>query len=275
MPFPDRERERYDPSSCARGAWEGSAWQDPVGTRLVGMLRLQKLCQRSHRVLSQCKFLFVKTWIIWLRIYASQSAFAALPAFLPTIIADIGFGSVRSQGLSAPPYLVSYLTCLGASTLSDRLGQRAHLLSGLSVVGAVGYLVEALVTTSGVRYFGCFLICGGVFPSVALAFTWETDNQGSASKRAAGLVIFGMIGQVGSIAGSRFFPKEEGPYYTKGMSISAGLLLFAAFLTQILRSFMWMENRRRNKVHGFASHEKMPPDVADAGDDHPEFRYIL
>ncbi|KAL4881369.1 major facilitator superfamily domain-containing protein [Aspergillus karnatakaensis] len=208
-------------------------------------------------------------------IFCLNAAFAALPAFLPTIIKDIGYSSIHAQGLSAPPYLAAYFICLGISFMSDRVGNRSYFLSALSSVGAIGYLVQALVKTNGVRYFATYLICGGVFPAVALTFTWVTDNQGSASKRGAGLVIFGMIGQTGSIAGSRFFPKEEGPFYVKGMAISAGLLFFAALVAQSLRFLMSRENKRRNSLHGPVDGDEMPDDVINAGDDHPKFRYIL
>ncbi|EED19199.1 allantoate permease, putative [Talaromyces stipitatus ATCC 10500] len=204
-----------------------------------------------------------------------NTAFAALPAFLPTIIKDIGYSSIQSQGLSAPPYFIAFLICLGVSFLSDRYGNRSIFLTTLSIVGAVGYLIEALVKTEGVRYFATYLICGGVFSAVALAFTWVTDNQGSASKRGAGLVIFGMIGQTGSIAGSRFFPSEEGPYYIKGMGISAGLLLFAAILSQVLRFLMARENKRRDALYGYVDIKNMPDEVGDAGDDHPSFRFVV
>jgi tellurite resistance protein TehA-like permease len=88
-------------------------------------------------------------------------------------------------------------------------------------------------------------------------------------------MIFGMVGQTGSIAGSRFFPKEEGPYYTKGMAISAGLLLFAALLAQVLRFLMWRENKRRDAEFGVVDPAEMPDEVVNSGDDHPGFRFIL
>jgi len=161
------------------------------------------------------------------------------------------------------------------SFLSDRVGNRSYFLTALSLVGAIGYLVQALVHTDGVRYFATYLVCGGVFPAVALTFTWVTDNQGSASKRGAGLIIFGMIGQTGSIAGSRFFPKEEGPYYTKGMAISAALLCVAAILAQILSLTMRIENRRRDREYGVVDPNEVPDDVTDVGDAHPKFRFVL
>ena len=136
-------------------------------------------------------------------------------------------------------------------------------------------MVQALVKTSAVRYFATYLICGGVFPAVALTFTWVTDNQGSASKRGAGLIIFGMVGQTGSIAGSRFFPKEEGPYYIKGMAISASLLFFSAVLAQILRILLDRENKKRDQLNGPVQTTDMSNDVANAGDEHPDYRFML
>lgn len=116
----------------------------------------------------------------------------------------------------------------------------------------------------------------GVFPAVAMTFTWVTDNQGSASKRGAGLAIFGMIGQVGPILGAKLYPKEEGPTYTKGMSVCAGLLLLAACTAQVLSFSMRMQNRRRDCEYGkVMADEGVPDDVADLGDAHPGYRYIL
>jgi hypothetical protein len=194
---------------------------------------------------------------------------------LPTIIKDIGYSSIQAQGLSAPPYLASYFICIASSFLSDKVKNRSYFLSALSTIGAIGYLVQALIKTSSVRYFATYLICVGVFPAVALTFTWVTDNQGSASKRGGGLIIFGMVGQAGSIAGSRFFPKEEGPFYVKGMAISAGLLFFAALLAQMLRVLLSMENERRDRIHGIVDNTDMSNDVANEGDAHPSYRFML
>ncbi|PLB53498.1 permease of the major facilitator superfamily [Aspergillus steynii IBT 23096] len=246
------------------------------------IVRLRALKARGHETKGELNlkqvvaaFTDYKNYFQAVIIFCLNAAFAALPAFLPTIIEDIGYTSIQAQGFSAPPYLASYFVCLAASFLSDRVGNRSYFLSALSCVGAVGYLLQALLKTGGVRYFATYLICGCVFPAVALTFTWVTDNQGSASKRGARLVIFGMLGQTGSIAGSRFFPKEEGPFYVKGMAISASLLFFAAIVAQALRFLMWRENKRRDALHGVVDTDEMPEDVVNSGDDHPSFRFIL
>ncbi|OOQ85003.1 putative pantothenate transporter [Penicillium brasilianum] len=246
------------------------------------IIRLRALSARGHEEKGKVNmkqmfaaFYDYKNYVQAVIIFCLNSTFAALPAFLPTIIKDIGYSSIQAQGLSAPPYLASYFVCIASSFLSDKVKNRSYFLSALSTIGAIGYLVQALVKTSSVRYFATYLICGGVFPAVALTFTWVTDNQGSASKRGGGLIIFGMVGQAGSIAGSRFFPKEEGPFYVKGMAISAGLLFFAALLAQVLRVLLSMENKRRDRIHGIVDNTDMSNDVANEGDAHPSYRFML
>jgi hypothetical protein len=188
----------------------------------------------------------------------------------------MGIGSsLQAQGLSAPPYLLAYFTCILASVLSDKVQNRGFFVFGFCCTGGIGYVLLGVVRTTAVRYFATFLVCAGTFPAVALMFTWVTDNQGSASKRGAGLAIFGMIGQCGPILGAHLFPEEEGPYYTKGMAVCAGLLFAAAVLSQILSLSLRLQNRSRDQKHGKADVYSMPEDVSDIGDAHPMYRYVL
>ena len=82
-----------------------------------------------------------------------------------------------------------------------------------------------------------------------------------------------MAGQAGSIAGSRFFSREDGPFYVKGMAISAGLLFFAVIMTLALRFLMSMENKRQDRIHGTVENADMANDASNA--EHPSFRYML
>ena len=84
-----------------------------------------------------------------------------------------------------------------------------------------------------------------------------------------------MIGQVGPILGARIYPKDEGPVYKKGMAICAGLLFLAALVAQALSMMMRMENRHRDRKYGKVSREQIPDGVADQGDAHPMYRYVL
>lgn len=175
-------------------------------------------------------------------IFCLNTAFGSLPAYLPTILEGMGYTSLRAQGLSACPYLTAYVACVCASFLSDKARTRGLFVIFFCCAGAAGYTILATVHVGsvGVRYFATFLVCAGVFPAVALTFTWVTDNQGSASKRGAGLVIFGMVGQCGPILGARLFPKSDGPLYSRGMWVCAGILFSVALIALVLSmSLRW------------------------------------
>ncbi|KAH7010283.1 major facilitator superfamily domain-containing protein [Ilyonectria destructans] len=208
-------------------------------------------------------------------IFCLNTAFGSLPAYLPTILTSMGFTSLRAQGLSACPYLTAFVICVLVSFFSDRVQTRGIFVMVFSAVGAAGYIILATVHTTGVRYFATFLVCAGVFPAVALTFTWVTDNQGSASKRGAGLAIFGMVGQCGPILGARLFPKTSGPYYEKGMWVCCGVLLFASCVAAILSLSLRWQNRQRDLKHGKSDIDHIPEDIADIGDAHPMYRYVL
>jgi hypothetical protein len=208
-------------------------------------------------------------------IFCLNTAFGSLPAYLPTILTAMGYNSLHAQGLSACPYLAAYVVCVSASFASDRARTRGIFIITLCCIGAIGYILLATMEVTGVRYFATFLVCAGVFPAVALTFTWVTDNQGSASKRGAGLAIFGMLGQCGPILGARLFPESDGPRYAKGMWVCSGILLAAAAMSLALSLSLRWQNRSRDQKYGKSDLDHVPIEVMDLGDAHPMYRYVL
>ncbi|KAI8289520.1 hypothetical protein K4K60_008449 [Colletotrichum sp. SAR11_57] len=216
-----------------------------------------------------------KNYLQAMIIFCLNTAFGSLPAYLPTILQAMGYTSLHAQGFSACPYLAAYVVCVTASFVSDRFRTRGVFIVLFCCTGAVGYVLLATIHTTGVRYFATFLVCAGVFPAVALTFTWVTDNQGSASKRGAGLAIFGMVGQCGPILGARLFPKTDQPWYAKGMWTCAGILFAAAVLATALSLCLRFQNKKRDEKYGKSDLDYVPAEVADKGDDHPLYRYVL
>lgn len=198
-----------------------------------------------------------------------QTAFGPFPAFLPTIIQAVGYSFIKAQGSLAPPYLLAYSVCLGASCLSDKVGNRGFFITGFCAAGATGYLLLAFIHTTAVRCLAYFLVCAGVFPAVALTFTRVTENQGSAFKRGAGLAIFDMIGQCGHILGAKLFPKSGGPYYSRGMAVCVELLLMVALVAQALSISMRVQARNHNKTNRKVDADTLSDDVMDLEDTHP------
>lgn len=82
--------------------------------------------------------------------------------FLPTILKDMGFSSINAQGLTAPPFFLSFLVTIFSTYVADKYQQRGITIFILSVIGGIGYVLLASCETVGVRYFGVFLAAAGV-----------------------------------------------------------------------------------------------------------------
>lgn len=171
-------------------------------------------------------------------------SFSSLPVFLPDIIHNMGFSSVDAQGLTAPPYLLAFFMCLGTAYIADRTSQRGLMIATVSLLGAAGYVMLGACTAVAARYAGVFLAAAGMFPAIANILPWTLNNQGSDSKRGAGITIMNLIGQCGPLLGTRLFPLNEAPYYSRGMYVSAGCLFMTAILAMLLRTLLAWENKR-------------------------------
>ena len=129
----------------------------------------------------------------------SKQGFASLPVFLPTILEDMGFGSINAQGLTAPPFFLSFLVTIASTWIADKTQQRGYMIMFLTCVGGIGYILLVTVKTVGVRYFGVFLAASGIFPSIANILPWVTNNQGSDTRRGAAIMLLNLIGQCGPL----------------------------------------------------------------------------
>lgn len=234
--------------------------------------------------------------------FSCNVSFSSLPVFLPTILKDMGFTAINAQGLTAPPYFLSFLVTIFTTWVADRLQQRGLMIAFLSTMGAVGYVLLATCESVGVRYFGVFLAASGVFPCIGNILPWvlsmfipkvtavleymytnndDTDNQGSDSRRGMGIVILNVVGQCGPFLGSNIFPSEDGPRYVKGQAICAAFMFFTTFLALSLRALLAWENKRLDQKYG----TKAEREARKAGEKEgvvtpeenygPDFRFVL
>lgn len=162
----------------------------------------------------------------------------------------MGFSSINAQGLTAPPFFVSFCVTIFSTYIADRTQQRGYTIMVLTTIGGIGYVLLASVKTVGVRYFGVFLAASGIFPSIANILPWVLNNQGSDSRRGAGIMLLNLIGQCGPLLGTNVFPPEQGPRYVRGMAISAAFTFFTGVLAAGLRTLLVWENRKLDRKYG-------------------------
>ena len=162
----------------------------------------------------------------------------------------MGFTAVDAQGLSAPPYFVSFLVTISSTFIADRIQQRGLTIIIVSITGGIGYILLASCTSVGPKYFGVFLAAGGVFPAIANILPWVLNNQGSDTRRGMAIVILNTVGQCGPLLGTNIFPTTDGPRYVKGQSVCAAFMFFNAFLALSLRLLLSWENKKLDQKYG-------------------------
>jgi len=189
----------------------------------------------------------LKNWLTALMYFSCNVSFSSLPVFLPTILTGMGYTSINAQGLTAPPYFLSFLMCIATTYVADKTRQRGLVILALSIIGGVGYVILATCKGTGVRYFAIYLAAAGVFPAISNILPWVLNNQGTDTKRGTGMAILQMVGQCGPILGTRLYPKAEGPYYVKGMSICAAFMFFNGILALALRTYLAWQNKQSDR----------------------------
>ncbi|KAI9713436.1 MAG: hypothetical protein M1820_000818 [Bogoriella megaspora] len=189
-----------------------------------------------------------KSYLTALMFFSCNVAFSSMPVFLPTIIKEMGYSSISSQALSAPPYLCAFLTVLITAYFSDQTSNRSFFIALHALLSASGYCLIAATGSSRWsptwRYIGIYPAAAGFFSCVTIIITWTINNQESDSRKGTGIAMLNIIGQCGPLLGTRLYPNSDKPYYVKGMSICAAFMLVVCLLALALRVVLKRANRR-------------------------------
>ena len=174
---------------------------------------------------------------------------------------------------------------MGLGCIADRTQQRGIIIAMLTAIGGIDYVILATSKATGAKYSAVFLAAARVFPTIGNVLPWVTNNQGSDTRRGAGIVILDLVGQCGPLLGTRMYPSSEKPQYVKGQSVCAAFMFLFCFLSLLLRTLLVWENKKLDRKHGTiaqqrqAMHEaagrgKVKSEVA-VENYGPLFRYVL
>lgn len=115
----------------------------------------------------------------------------SLVFFLPTILKQLGWTSIRAQVMSIPVFIVAAVLTLSAAVLSDHLKRRYEILMASCLLTIVGYaiLFSMHSVPVGARYFAVYLMTGGGFAAQTISIVWLSNNMGGHYKRAIGVAM--------------------------------------------------------------------------------------
>ncbi|KAM3561676.1 hypothetical protein ARSEF4850_003098 [Beauveria asiatica] len=197
--------------------------------------------------------------------------------FLPTIIRGLGrWSPAQVQLLTIPCYFVGASAYMAAATVSDRTQKRGLFCLVFGAVSAVGYAVLLADASSGVHYFGCFLVAAGLYIVVGLPLAWLPNNSPRYGKRTTATGMQLTIGNASGIMSSFIYPTADAPRFIRGHAVTLAMVATGTVIYGLLWAWYKRENERRDAGVVKEAHRQMSDDeLRELGDESPHYRYTM
>lgn len=166
----------------------------------------------------------------------------------------MGYSSLSSQALSAPPFLFAFVVVLVTASLSDRNRTRSPYLIFHAFVSSLAYALIGLVgffhsripdpVINIIRYLCIYPATAGFFSAVTIIITWSMDNRVAHEGKGSSVALLNIIGQCGPLIGTRLYPDGDKPWFVRGMLTCAIFLGAVTFMAFSLRLHLMEKNRK-------------------------------
>jgi hypothetical protein len=107
-----------------------------------------------------------------------------------------------------------------------------YWIGGPLICLVVGYAILISVDSIGARYFACFIVVMGIYPTTGMSLMWLNDNVAQHFKRATMIGATLTCANTAGVAVGQIFTTESSPRYIKGLSISLGLAILAGVMVR-------------------------------------------
>ncbi|KAI5478410.1 putative nicotinamide mononucleotide permease [Pseudohyphozyma bogoriensis] len=219
-----------------------------------------------------------RTYMLAIIIITKTTA-GAVTQFFPTVVNTFGYNKTMTLLLTAPPYLLTTVLSLVISRMSDRKPERCFHLALPLAVGMVGFIISAVTTKTGPRYFSLFLMLGGLFGSYNVCLAWISSCfPRPRAKRAAAYAIINSLGNVAQIWSPYLYPKGDAPKYTTAFVTNSIMTAISILFCFVLRYCLARNNAQMDREEA-ADHEAYASasseTKSDAGPLVKKVRYIL
>ena len=217
----------------------------------------------------------IKTWVCAIALFGIDLTTFGLTVFLPIIITSLGFTNVRAQLMTVPVYFLTAIVFFICALWSDRMRLRSPFIIGACVTTCIGLAIVLGSQVHGVRYFGIYILCMGIYVNAACNCLWLSGNNGNYFKRATALGINLFFGSGSGLVSGQIFLAGDKPRYIKGLSICLAFQVLSIVMT-ILQFWLYRrENLKKDKIIKECEERGEPvPYDEKLSDLNPEFRYL-
>ena len=195
--------------------------------------------------------------------------------FIPTILRQLGWTSLRAQVMSIPIYVAAMVVTLTTAIITDKMRHRFSFIIGGCVLCSIGYavLLSMHSVPVGARYFAVYLVTCGCWLSQPITVVWLNNNLGGHYKRGIGAAIQLSIGNCSGVVASNIFLASQAPTYHLGYGLGLGFVWICGLAAVV---FLWTIHRENQiRIQGGRDDRlSLPEDEkSNLGDDHPRFRF--
>lgn len=195
-----------------------------------------------------------KLWPFYMAIgFCTGVPLFSVSNFLPQIIAQLGFGTVKTNLYTVAPNVVGACCVVFVAFSSDYWGDRSIHLSATLATTAIGFVVLAAVDVPnhlGVGYFACFMLCAGGFITSPLLSTWYNNNTPDENQRAILTPVMVATANSMGLVASNIFTEKSAPRYQMASIICACFGFAGSALALSLGLWMRYDNNKRDKAQG-------------------------
>ncbi|KIY51512.1 MFS general substrate transporter [Fistulina hepatica ATCC 64428] len=164
--------------------------------------------------------------------------------FFPTLTETLGYSTIVTLLLQAPPWILSAIVCCVNAWNADRTGERFFHMTSWWWVCMVGYIIALCTMSVAGRYVSLFLMAVG-YTGFALTLVWTANAiHRPPAKRAAAMGIVNGCGNIGNLIGSYTWKSVWGPSYHKSMVISLSAFALSSILSLTVRQMLVRDNKR-------------------------------
>ncbi|KAJ1659911.1 hypothetical protein IWQ61_001074 [Dispira simplex] len=237
----------YIPNSPTRAKWLTPREQEYAIRRLAN----------DHTDVTDTKFEWTgfraavtdyKTYMYMLMFLGFLNPLYAMSLFQPSVIKDLNFTSWQAQLLTIPPSVINATWTVLWTWHANRTGERAFHVALPSLVGAVGYMLLATLTSGTARYVIICTLVSMYNASLPSTLGWLTNNLVGSTKAATATAMVVAFGNFSGFISGQFYRVDEAPRYVRSHLLNMGFLLMVVVCSMLLRFLLARENARIDRI---------------------------
>ncbi|KAK8113757.1 MFS transporter [Apiospora kogelbergensis] len=180
--------------------------------------------------------------------FAVSLPFSSLSLFVPSITQGLGYKDLEAQLMSVPPYAAAYVSQILVSWSADHFNSRGYHCAGAAFVGAIAFLVSAVLPPDnyGGRYATLVIGSAGAFACVPPMLGWLSSNIWTTASTGLAIAINVSIGAgLGQIPGVWIYKADEAKKgYPTGHGVNCAMLFVVTIGAIGLSIFYQRKNKR-------------------------------